>query len=405
MKKVAVIFESSPFDRKGLFNSAHNRTLHLVETGEVQLDAYCMHIRDSFITRKLRHTPKVPVRKTVTIDGVSYNMMWRRFFWTDRVRKIFGCAPKRLYAYISKQVEKFSGYDAIIAHSYEGGLLAYEVNRRHGIPYMVTWHGSDVHTHPLRDVERLKMTARIMDRAQVNFFVSTALMAASEKITENARKEVLYNGVNTLFSALSEDDRTAVRRRYGVGPEDRVIAYVGNFYPVKNVDVLPEIFAAVQDDFELHLRDNPQLSMNLKFWVIGDGRLRKEVEHRIKLQSSTNVNFYGNVPVEEMPRMMNCIDLLVLPSRNEGLPLVTMEALRCGASVIGSDVGGIPEVIGKEFCVPFNVKLDGSLEYGDKDFVNRFSQKVVRQLFFPKDQLLDECFDWKKTARKELGFL
>ena len=40
MKKIAVIFESSPFDRKGLFNAVHNRTKHLSASGEFAVDAY-----------------------------------------------------------------------------------------------------------------------------------------------------------------------------------------------------------------------------------------------------------------------------------------------------------------------------------------------------------------------------
>ena len=44
MLKLAVIFESSPFDRKGLFNAVHNRVKHLVETGECEIDVFCIHI-------------------------------------------------------------------------------------------------------------------------------------------------------------------------------------------------------------------------------------------------------------------------------------------------------------------------------------------------------------------------
>ena len=59
MKRIAVIFESSPFDRKGLFNAVHNRTRHLAAEGSFQVDAYCMHIKDSFLSRRLRKTEKI----------------------------------------------------------------------------------------------------------------------------------------------------------------------------------------------------------------------------------------------------------------------------------------------------------------------------------------------------------
>lgn len=403
--KIAVIFESSPFDRKGQFNAAHNRTLNLAAHPGLEVDAYCMHIRDSFLTRWARHTPKVPVRNTVEVDGVVYNMMWRRFFWLDYLREKLRRTPKKLLEYVAGQAERFSSYDVIIAHSYEAGLLALAINKAYGIPYMITWHGSDVHTHPMNNPARLHLTSEIMENASMNFFVSKTLMEISSKIIENASKAVLYNGVSDAFSELDLDRRIEIRTKYGINENDKVIAYIGNFYPVKNVEVLPEIFADIQDDFDMHMRDNSEHDLNLKFWVIGDGRLRNKVESKIKQISTANVRFWGNVDAAKMPLIMACVDILVLPSRNEGLPLVAIEALKCGAAVIGSDAGGISEVIGKDFCVPFGVDLNGTFDYDGPDFVNAFSQKVVKQIFYPQYQHLDPCFDWKVSAQQEISYL
>jgi teichuronic acid biosynthesis glycosyltransferase TuaC len=87
---------------------------------------------------------------------------------------------------------------------------------------------------------------------------------------------------------------------------------------------------------------------------------------------------------------MNCLDVLILPSKNEGLPLVTVEAIACGANVVGSDVGGISEAIGKEFCFELN-----------DNFVDNISSKVVELLYKPQLQTLSNVFNWKNTAIKE----
>ena len=76
MLKLAVIFESSPFDRKGLFNATHERIKHLVATGECEVDAYCIHSWDTVFTRKVRHNPEVPKKETVTVDGITYRLLW-----------------------------------------------------------------------------------------------------------------------------------------------------------------------------------------------------------------------------------------------------------------------------------------------------------------------------------------
>lgn len=401
MKKVAVIFESSPFDRKGMFNSVHNRTLNLIASGEMTVDAYCMHVRDSALSRYLRKTQKVPHKEVVEIGGVDYKMLWRRFSYMDELRRRFSIGPKKLLSYAARTARLFKNYDVVVAHSYEAGLVAYEVNRQFGIPYTVTWHGSDVHTHPIKDEARRVLTAKVMNAAATNFFVSEALLADSSRITDEARKIVLYNGVSSIFRRYDEQERLDVRKQYGLEPKAKVVAYVGNFHPVKNVSVLPELFSRIHDHFEMLHRDCPEHDFQLEFWVVGDGKQRAELEDKIRLVAGSDVKFWGNLPAEDMPHVMNCIDVLLLPSRNEGLPLVTLEALRCGSSVLGSEVGGIPEVIGREFCVPFPYSKEGCPDYESYEFADRLAQKTVMQLFYPKQQVLKSQFDWSQIAQVE----
>ena len=117
------------------------------------------------------------------------------------------------------------------------------------------------------------------------------------------------------------------------------------------------------------------------------------MEH-IDLSTRTKVSFLGNVPAEDMPTLMNCIDVLVLPSLNEGLPLVCAEALRCGANVVGSDVGGIAEVIGADNVVPLG---DG--------FVQQIAGKIVTMLNDRPQQSVPEDISWAKTTAREISYL
>lgn len=58
-----------------------------------------------------------------------------------------------------------------------------------------------------------------------------------------------------------------------------------------------------------------------------------------------NVEFLGRVDVEDVPALLQVADIVVIPSRNEGLPNVGMEAFASGRPVIGFSVGGMPELI------------------------------------------------------------
>ena len=407
MMKLAVIFESSPFDRKGLFNAVHNRVKHLLATGECTIDVFCVHSRDNAFTRRVRHTPDVPSVDEVAIEGITYRLLWYRFSILDNVLlEKLHVRPWLFRRFMASHADLLKGYDAVVAHSFCGGLFALAAHERFGVPYYVTWHGSDVHTHPWRVPVILEDTRAVMKSARCNFFVSRALLEASERITSNARKEVLYNGVSEDFVKYSPERRAAVRERYGLSAEDKVVAFVGNLVTVKNVLSLPAIFAQVASRFAEvtgSLSDSCGRSGRLKFWIVGDGKLRAQLEtacserliRHCEERSDVAIRFFGNQPSPAMPDIMNCIDVLVLPSLNEGLPLVCAEALSCGAAVVGSDVGGIAEVIGSENVVPL----------GDS-FVNGMAEKVVAALVGQSpSQTLPSDISWPRTAALELSIL
>lgn len=391
MPRVAVIFESCPFDRKGLFNAVHNRIKGLLGTGECWVDAFCIHSRDNAFTRSVRHTALVPVVESVEIENITYRMLWYRFSIIDHltVEKL-GKRPYFFQRIISTYIPYLDGYDYIIAHSFTGALFAYEAKLRFGVPYFATWHGSDVHTHPWRVGVIREDTQKVMESAECNFFVSKALMKASDKITLNAHKQVLYNGVGEEFVRFDEVGVAKAREQFGINPSEKVVAFAGNLSQVKNVMTLPQIFKTITGQF----------SEPICFIIAGDGKLRSQLETEF-MAIRQKVCFLGNVETEDMPALMNCVDVLVLPSLNEGLPLVCAEALSCGANVVGSDVGGIAEVIGKQNVVPL----------GD-DFVPQFAKKVVSMLEARAEssddsagQQLPSEISWAKTTALELSFL
>ena len=394
MKRIAVIFESSPFDRKGMFNAVHDRVKHLLATGECWVDAYCIHSRDNAFTRSVRHTPRVPGVDFVEIDGITYKMLWYRFSVLDHLTlEKFGRRPWFFRNFMKRHLICLKGYDAVIAHSFAGALFAFEAHQLYGIPYFANWHGSDVHTHPWRVPVILKDTRKVMEAAHCNFFVSRALMEASDKITVNARKEVLYNGVSEVFVPYDAAARSKARERFGLPADARIVGFAGNLSAVKNVMSLPGIFRAVRDLYK----------GKVHFVIAGDGKLRKPLESAAlsfrASGASREISFLGNLPSEDMPALMNCIDVLILPSLNEGLPLVCAEALSCGANVVGSDVGGIAEVIGRDNVVPLGA-----------DFEQRMAEKIVDMLSVrmadrKHPQRIPSAISWSKTAAIELSYI
>lgn len=378
--KIAVIFESSPFDRKGLFNAVHERVRHLLAEGGCTIDAYCIHSRDNAFTRRVRHTPETPSVDHVTIDGIRYEMMWYRFSVVDHVLvEKMHRRPLLFKSLVRRVVDRLQGYDVLIGHSFTGSYIAYKAHCIYGTIFFASWHGSDVHTHPWRLPMMLDDTRQIMKNAACNFFVSKALKDFSDRIATDAAKEVLYNGVSDSFVRFPDAERAAVRKRFGVTEGDKSVSFAGSLVSVKNVRVLAPLFRKISERFD----------GSVKFLIAGDGKLRSSVEADMSA-AGLDVSFLGNLGPEEMPAFMNSTDVLVLPSLNEGLPLVCAEALRCGANAAGSDVGGIPEVIGAENVFPLG-----------PGFTDALADRVVQMLQGNVLQQVPSELDWPATASKE----
>jgi len=147
--------------------------------------------------------------------------------------------------------------------------------------------------------------------------------------------EVVPNAVDTeLFRPM---DRRACRCELGLS--GFVVGYVGRLVEEKGLmDLL--------DALKLCL---PQVNLLL----VGSGPLQGELERRSAgLGLGTRVKFLGGRRLDELPAVMNALDLLALPSRTtprwkEQFGRVIIEAHACGVAVIGSNSGAIPEVIGQ----------------------------------------------------------
>lgn len=379
MKKIAIIIDGDLTNRKGLVNASLSRIKHLRSIANYQIDVYAIQNYDGILVQRLRKTKKRNRIPSMLIDGIEVKLLWSKFSLINYI-SVYKLKYKSIVRSIlcRKYAHLFQSYDLISAHSIGCAKFALAIHERYKMPYCVTWHGSDIHTLPYASKYNWNETVQALENAEENFFVSKALLTSSENITSNAKKQVLYNGAGELFMTFSSERRESIKNHFNVKGK-KVVAFIGNLISIKNVLVLPEIFKKVSENY----------SGDVTFWVIGDGKLRGSLQHRLK-ESCVDYSLWGNLPVESIPEFMNATDVLVLPSKNEGLPLVTVEALACGANVVGSNVGGIAEVIGTENVFDLN-----------EQFVDKMSDRIVEMLESHIEQSLLDVFNWNNTARIE----
>ncbi len=127
-------------------------------------------------------------------------------------------------------------------------------------------------------------------------------------------------------------DTEHFRPRPEIAPEAGRVLFVGTFNSAKNLPALIEAIARL-----------PQAHLVL----IGDGPLRAELEAQAA-GLGARVTFAGRVVNERLPEEIARAEVFVLPSHYEGHPKALIEALACGAAVVGTDVDGISDVLRHE---------------------------------------------------------
>jgi glycosyltransferase involved in cell wall biosynthesis len=128
----------------------------------------------------------------------------------------------------------------------------------------------------------------------------------------------------------------AARARYGVGPA--YVLFVGNFMPHKNVDGLLRAWASLPAP----LRAGHRLVL-----AGGDTARRPSLERLAReLGLTAGVVFPGRIEDADLPGLYSACAAFVLPSHDEGFGLPAVEAMACGAPVVVSDRGALPEVAG-----------------------------------------------------------
>ena len=153
------------------------------------------------------------------------------------------------------------------------------------------------------------------------------------RIAPKDKFTVIHSGVDlTAFAGLPIDTSAAVREELKIPPEALVVGTTGRLTPVKGHRYLLEAAAVIS-----HKKPG------IFFVFLGDGELADEIAEKASLLGIKNATFLGWRP--DVPEVMSTFDIFVLPSLNEGMGKVLVEAMALGIPIIASNVGGIPDLV------------------------------------------------------------
>jgi L-malate glycosyltransferase len=227
--------------------------------------------------------------------------------------------------------------DIIHSHRYKENILAALVKRKCGVKALVqTVHGTTEHFTGWKMLKARLYTA--LNNYYTKKYFDRILPVSYDIAHELAswygpeRLVTIHNAVDMdkIESTRSADD---VRNEFGLDSNDRVIGTAGRMVPVKGYDLLLEAAAMMLDS-----------QPSVRFLLAGDGPERTALERKCRdLHLDAKVQFIGFR--DDITDIINCLDLFVMSSHHEGIPMVLLEAMALKKPVVCTSVGGIKEIV------------------------------------------------------------
>ncbi|TSC95193.1 MAG: glycosyl transferase, group 1 [Parcubacteria group bacterium Licking1014_1] len=263
--------------------------------------------------------------------------------------------------------------DIIHCQTIQMGAPCFLFKKFYKKPYIVWCHGFDVY-FPWK-------FKKIISEIVLNS--ADAVIALTNNMKEELQKTckknifVLPNGIDLKkFKGFSKQ---AIRDKFKIHFNEKIIIFVGGLRPVKGVKYLIEAFKIINKKIP-----------EAKLFLVGDGSERKNLEDIIEKNNlGKKVNFTGKIINQKIPEYMIASDIFVLPSLSEGFPVVILEAMASELPIVTTKVRGLPEII----------------EDGENGFLvepknsEQFAEKVL--LLFENDELREKISNNNKEKSKE----
>jgi len=197
-------------------------------------------------------------------------------------------------------------------------------------PIITTLHGTDTRLVGL-DPSYRPITSFSLEQ-------SDGVTAVSRDLAEHTRADfalskpiaVLYNFVDT--ARFRPRELPPCFREHFAAPDERLVIHVSNMRPVKRLDDIVRAFAHIQR------------AVPARLLLVGEGPDQTEAERlACRLEISDRVFFAGNMT--DVENALAVADLFLMASEVESFGLAALEAMACAVPVVGTRVGGVPEVV------------------------------------------------------------
>lgn len=216
----------------------------------------------------------------------------------------------------------------------------------------------------------------------VSYFSKEDLLR-TYKIDEG-KVDVVYNGVNTMYTPTTEAEKMAARLKYSGGAD--YFLFIGSLHPRKNICGLLRAFDAFRTTID----------SDTKLLIVGESMFKtSDIELAYEgMRYKDDVVFTGRLSNEELHQVLGASLALTFVPFFEGFGIPVIEAMNAGVPVICSNTTSLPEVGGHAvlYVDPF------SMSQIKDAMVRLYTEKELRDSLIEKGFIQKEKFSWDKTA-------
>ena len=242
-------------------------------------------------------------------------------------------------------VPDIAGADVVHSHTWYANMAGHIASLLHGIPHVLSAHSLE----PLRPWKAEQLGGGYALSSWVEktaYEAAAAIIAVSEGMRQDilrsypevdpAKVKVVHNGIDV--SLWNRDEGEDVVRALGIDPSRPSVVFVGRNTRQKGVPYLLRAAAKLPADVQLVLclgaADTPELAAETARLI-----------EQLQTQRSGVILVERMLPRNELIQVLSHATAFACPSIYEPLGIVNLEAMACGAAVVASATGGIPEVV------------------------------------------------------------
>ncbi|PYH01707.1 glycogen synthase [Arthrobacter stackebrandtii] len=314
-----------------------------------------------------------------------------------------------------QMVSAIAGSDLVHSHTWYANMAGHIASLLHGIPHVLSAHSLE----PLRPwkAEQLGGGYAVSSWVEKTAYEgAAAIIAVSDGMRKDilrsypdvdpAKVKVIHNGIDV--AAWQRDEKDDVVRSLGIDPDRPSVVWVGRVTRQKGVPYLLKAAASLPPEVQLVLcagaADTPALGAEVNELIEG-----------LKAQRDGVIVIERMLPRAELIQVLSHATVFACPSIYEPLGIVNLEAMACGAAVVASATGGIPEVVAHGetgLLVPLEQVSDGTGTPLDPEkFVADFAAAMIEVVNDPARaramgekgrQRATDLFSWESIVEQTL---